>query len=860
MKDVFDALAKSQNDLLRSMTDATAWSPSERGTVLQAQFNEMSNMASLMMRGLTTHLTTISETHKGRAQKNLADLASLMNPETGDPDAASALDAWQSYLVDASQRMVLTLDTLRRRGDVFLEHEEAGCPPVLIYDYEVVLDGADLPRPCCYMLLKIMPPKDSDLPEPKPWKRPYIIIDPRAGHGAGIGGFKPDSQVGVALSDGHPVYFVAFKRMPEKGQTLADVTHAEAAFVRKVMELHPESPNPVVTGNCQGGWATLLLAASNPDLTGPIVLNGAPVQTWAGRVGENPMRYNGGILGGTRNVMMMSDLGHGVFDGADIVQNFEMLNPARNYFGKYFDLYRKADTEAERFLEFERWWGGFFLLNEAEMRWIVEQLFVGNRLAKNEARLEPGRNIDLKQIRSPIIVFASHGDNITPPQQALNWIMDTYADEREIAIRGQRIIYMVHDQIGHLGIFVSSKIAKKEHAEVTSTLKTIEALSPGLYEMKIDEFEGDGFERTFTVSFHERKLEDLNQLDDGREDEIPFAAVARASEHQAEAYDVLVRPFVQAGVTEQSAELRRKTHPLRLQRALFSSQNPFVAPLAEFAGRVREDRMPAASDNPFVQAEGIMAAMVEQSLDLYRDLRDTMYESMFYGLWGTPFARWYGRTHQPGRTLKRKEELRCLEPVRSALMHIEEGGFCEAVVRMLILLAESRGNVRRDRLERSARVLTRDEPFKSLTPDQRSFMLHEQTLIVEFAPEAALNSLPKLLRTSEERELAAKVVQYIPGEIDEMAPHTLDMLQRFHEVLDLPPVTADVLEDPLADTGPEAGEPAKTVAAAAPVAARSEPKKAPARKAAAKPATRKPAARKPAARKSPSKKTGEPAE
>ena len=45
---------------------------------------------------------------------------------------------------------------------------------------------------------------------------------------------------------------------------------------------------------------------------------------------------------------------------------------------------------------------------------------------------------------------------------------------------------MVHEKVGHLGIFVSSSIAKKEHTEVTSTLKTIEALTPGLYEMTID--------------------------------------------------------------------------------------------------------------------------------------------------------------------------------------------------------------------------------------------------------------------------------------------------------------------------------------------------------------------------------------
>jgi Protein of unknown function (DUF3141) len=36
----------------------------------------------------------------------------------------------------------------------------------------------------------------------------------------------------------------------------------------------------------------------------------------------------------------------------------------------------------------------------------------------------------------------------------------TYADEHEIKIRGLRIIYMVHEKVGHLGIFVSSSIAK----------------------------------------------------------------------------------------------------------------------------------------------------------------------------------------------------------------------------------------------------------------------------------------------------------------------------------------------------------------------------------------------------------------
>ncbi len=47
--------------------------------------------------------------------------------------------------------------------------------------------------------------------------------------GPGIGGFKDDSQVGVALAAGHPVYFVIFFRDPEPGQTLLDVCDRRAA-------------------------------------------------------------------------------------------------------------------------------------------------------------------------------------------------------------------------------------------------------------------------------------------------------------------------------------------------------------------------------------------------------------------------------------------------------------------------------------------------------------------------------------------------------------------------------------------------------------------------------------------------------
>ena len=81
------------------------------------------------------------------------------------------------------------------------------------------------------------------------------------------------------------------------------------------------------------------------------------------------------------------------------------------------------------------------LLNAEEMQWIADNLFVGNKLARASSRTADGVRVDLRNIHSPIIVFCSWGDDITPPQQALGWITDLYDHEDEIVANGQTIVY-----------------------------------------------------------------------------------------------------------------------------------------------------------------------------------------------------------------------------------------------------------------------------------------------------------------------------------------------------------------------------------------------------------------------------------
>jgi hypothetical protein len=495
------------------------------------------------------------------------------------PGVSDLLD----YSIDAWQRAILLLDVLRQRGNNSAEHNARKAPHVLSFEVEVVFDGRTLPRPVNYGLVRIVPPKGITL---DPNKRPFIVFDPRAGHGPGIGGMKQDSEIGVALAAGHPCYFVGFLPDPVPGQTIEDVCMAEARFVEEVAGRHPNAEGkPCLIGNCQAGWQIMMMSAIHPDIVGPIMLAGSPLSYWAGVHGKNPMRYLGGLLGGTWLTSLAGDLGNGIFDGANLVANFESLHPDNTYWKKIYNVYSKIDTEPPRFLEFEKWWGSPVLLNAEEMQSIADQLFVGNKLAAGELRSSNGIRIDLRNIKSPIIVFCSWGDDITPPQQALGWILDLYDREDEIVKAGQTIVYCLHQSIGHLGIFVSGSVATKEHGEFAQSMDMIDLMPPGLYEAVITGVDEsvenpELVQGKYLFSLEVRGLDDIRKLGgNSPEDDLAFATAARVSEVNQGVYSTSLRPTVRAMATETSADLMRRTHPNRLRFEMFRTTTRSCGPL-----------------------------------------------------------------------------------------------------------------------------------------------------------------------------------------------------------------------------------------------------------------------------------------
>jgi len=520
------------------------------------------------------------------------------------------------------------------------------------------------------------------------------------------------------------------------------------------------------------------------------------------------MRYSGGLLGGSWLTALTSDLGAGKFDGAWLVQNFENMNPSNTLWTKQYNVYSKVDTEAPRYLEFEKWWGGHVNLNAEEIQFIVDELFIGNHLATGQLKTSDGEVVDLRKIRSPIVVFCSKGDNITPPQQALDWVLDLYHDVDEIMAYGQTIVYTVHESIGHLGIFVSGGVAKKEHAEFSSNIDLIDVLPPGLYEATFEAKSADTANPEFAhgkwvMRCERRTLDDIRAMGgNSLEDERRFATAARVSAINLAAYRKFLQPWIKAVATPQMAELARRWHPLRVTYEAFSGQGPLTKAIETTAEKVREHRKPAGSDNPFLAFQETISKGIVSALDQWRDTQEVLSESIFLAVYGSPAlqaAVGIDPEADPSPRPEMSQDYRKRLDARIAEIksRIPSGGLRECVLRGLLYVGASRGMVD----ERSIEALRRaraDDSGPRLTLAEFKSLVREQFFMLLLDQEASLAAIPKLLpRNAEARRNGLAVIREVLSASAEISGEAAKRLRRVTELFG---VTEDGATQP--STGP----------------------------------------------------------
>jgi pimeloyl-ACP methyl ester carboxylesterase len=658
--------------------------------------------------------------------------------------------AFNEYARDFWQRSVLFLDILRQRGNQREEMLAHAVASVLIYDSELVMRGDELPHPVNYSLLRIIPPEGAEIDDRK---RPVFIIDPRAGQGPGIGGFKQLSEIGDAFKAGHPVYFAGFTASPVEGQRVEDVARAYTVFIEKVAELHPEAlGKPFVFGNCQAGWHAMMAACLRPDVVGPMVIAGALLSYWAGVRGKNAMRYMGGWFGGTWADRMMSDVGNGLFDAAWLVANFDNLNPANTLWTKQYNVWANPEQEQNRYLQFEKWWGDFVLLRGEEKQWMDDNLFVGNKFSTGQIVTSDGICLDIREVKTPIVCFCSHGDNITPPQQALDWILDNYQSVDEIRQCGQRIFYTIDPKAGHLAIFVGTKVAAKDHAQFINNMELIDMMPPGLYEIVITEKPGTEVSREagdFDLSIEERGLDDIRALGyNSLQDEREFAAVARVSELNNALYQTFLQPWVKMISSPQLARAAVELNPLRLGYSLLSDKNPMmraVAPLADYA---RAKRVPVSADNPFVALQQQYSKAMVDALNLFRDLRDDLVERTFHTVYGSPLVQvCCGISQDDGPPRPRPGLLPSVlaaaeEEERRLKGRMAEGNALDAAARVLVYVGKAQHRIEKSTFDALRRLLL---AHTEVSPAEFKTAVREQSAILAVDESAAIEALPQLL-------------------------------------------------------------------------------------------------------------------
>jgi poly(3-hydroxybutyrate) depolymerase len=283
---------------------------------------------------------------------------------------------------------------------------------------------------------------------------PTLVLPPQAGHDSCIVDYRPQqSQVQEIRNAGLTRVFSLDWLGADADTKHATIEDYVAVIDRAVDHL---GGRVNLVGDCQGGWLATVWAALRPEAVNTLAIGGAPIDFRAGD-GAIAKWVDGCAPGGSMAFYeALVAAGGGVLPGEQMLGGFILIGP-QSEVGRQIQLLANIHDEQHvaRYREFEDWFkhtqdipGAFYL-------WIVEQLFVHNRLIRGELEVG-GERVDLRRIDCPLFLLAGERDHITPAPQvyALDGATSTPPEDVE-----QRLC-----DSGHLGLFMGRDALREQWA------------------------------------------------------------------------------------------------------------------------------------------------------------------------------------------------------------------------------------------------------------------------------------------------------------------------------------------------------------------------------------------------------------
>jgi len=178
-----------------------------------------------------------------------------------------------------------------------------------------------------------------------------------------------------------------------------------------------------------------MMACASVRIARPICSPARRFRIGPGYMGRPPMRYSGGLLGGTWLTALAGTLETASSTAQPMP--FESMHPAI-LLEEAYHIYQTS-TSNRRFLEFEKWWGCPVLMNPRKCSTSPTIFFIANKLSTGQ--LDIGRDAHrFTQHQLAIVVFCL-GATTSRRHAGTRLDLDLYDHDDEIIANGQTIVY-----------------------------------------------------------------------------------------------------------------------------------------------------------------------------------------------------------------------------------------------------------------------------------------------------------------------------------------------------------------------------------------------------------------------------------